>query len=187
MLSIPLDILDGSFQLADYRELLRNVFESIPASDRLAFLREVVHSLDEGDRRDLLGATISGHRKEQETPLPTPLPPRAGLPVTASRSVPLAAGRATLPRQRIASPWTAARPADDSLGLNLADHPAAQQAKIDEEFKKLTAVGSGADQIKQNMRRELISCFALGVLGLAILVALSLGAGHLWKYLQTLF
>jgi hypothetical protein len=159
---------------------LRNVLDSIPKQDRIDFLREVLTTLSESDKRTLLerAAPLTADPRHSSPHGPGAIEkPRVG-PTMAAAPVLLPPIQST-PRESASPQGPKPEPP--------ADESPDRQAQIEAEFKRLAAVGSRDRQIKQNMRRELIGCIALGTLALALLVVLAFGAGNFWQYLKSLF
>ncbi len=150
------------------REFLHRVFRAIPEEQRVAFLREVLETLEQQQRETLLAAPKSQEKPEISAPEGLPLEKTSAARVMPNKPSDFAAS----------PPLQGVRDGDTLHGD--------KEAIIEDHFKKF-AVQEGVANDRKSLRGQLFACLGLVALGIAASVGLYAGGSALWKWLVAMF
>ena len=144
-----------------HKDILQHVFDALPQSQRLAFLSEIVASLDDEGRQHL-----SAVLEKSAGPNRAPLEP----PPRASVSTPGA------PKPRV----------DIQALLNQEPQkqPTRASAGNDSDLRQLQL---SQQDTAGEMRKQMVGCIGLGIVVMAAIVGLAVGGGKLFYYLRDMF
>lgn len=167
--------------MANYQDMLRQVLKNLPAEERIAFLQETLLSLSHKERQTIL-QTIPGSNRQAR--ISQSVPPK----VVAAQQPPVRQVEKRQPDLAVSKPMPSGSSVPEKTSPTEAKpmNDAERQAVIDAKFKMFQAETQSKPNTAAAMRKQLLSCFGLGFLALALLIGLSIGGKELWDYLMNL-
>lgn len=151
--------------------MLHKVLKALPKEDRLAFLSEVYQSLSPDDRKLVTSGAKPG-KSMASSSIKTAQTDHVPIPKDTQREAAPESVRAAQPEQ--------SAKADTAPSGSESKEKA---ALVEAEFKKMIATQRSSPT---DMRKQLINCFGLGILGIAIIIAMAVLGKAGFEYIVTL-